>query len=171
MASDGEWLGAVLVLLGPLSPRATGLLAHSPVHDEFLWVDEVPSGARLLAHAGAGEPERGWLLRLPSGAPRSLLFDGAAALDPAGAPLALARQLVRTAWRLREPVTGGAIRDAAGQAMHDLRNGLNSVSMTTAVVAGAALPAELRGFVDDLQAASRRSLRALAELAEWSMPR
>lgn len=171
MASDGEWLGSVHVLLGPLSPLATGLLAHAPAHEEFLWVDALPSGARLLAHAGAHVPERGWLLRLPSGAPRSLLVDSAAALDPGGAPLALARQLARTAWRLREPAAGLPIRDETSQAMHDLRNGLNSVSMTTAVVAGAALPAELRGFVDDLQAASRRSLRALAELAEWSSPR
>jgi hypothetical protein len=172
MTNDEDWLRALLPLLAPVAPAALALLQHAPPHEEFGWTPAWPPDARPLAHAGPRVPQRGWLLHLPAAAPRALLLDADPGLDPVGAPLTLVRQLVRSAWRLREPGAATAIGDPARQAMHDLRNGLNSVSMTSAVVASAAgLPEPLRGFVDDLQGAARRSLRALAELSEWMPPR
>ena len=81
--------------------------------------------------------------------------------------LVLGFALCRLAWRLRErqPLPAGPLRIEMREAVHALRNGLNSVVMSSAVLNSGMLPADLRSFGDDLDAAVGRSLHSLRELS------
>lgn len=165
MASERDWLLALKPLLAPAMPASLALLVDAPSHDEWQWADRL-SAAHVVACTNARPPSRGWLLRLPSTRPCAVLLEAAGALRPGDPVLRAARALCRAAWRLREPLPLGPLRSDAQQAMHDLRNGLNSIVMTSAVLAAAPAPASLTAFVEDLQAAGRRSLRALEDLGD-----
>jgi hypothetical protein len=56
------------------------------------------------------------------------------------------------------------------EAIHALRNGLNSVVMSSAVLNSAMLPADLRGFGNDLDEAVGRSLQSLRHLSTLISP-
>jgi hypothetical protein len=165
----GPWLSALQVLLAPMEPRGLALLDGEFPGDDMNRIDALPGRSRIGASTEGFRPGPAWLVRLPCNersGQHALLIDGGDGLDPA-APLAvMARLLCRSAWRVRFP-PGNLLAscDESRQALHDLRNGLNSVVMSSAVIGGAALPENLKGIVHDLESAGRRSLRALTELS------
>ena len=163
------WLGALQLLLAPMEPRGLALLDGEFSGDDMNRVDSVPPLSRVAAATEGFHPGPAWLVRLPCNersGEHALLIDGGDQLEPTMPLVVMARLLCRAAWRVRFP-PGNALAsaDESRQALHDLRNGLNSVVMSSAVIGGAALPEHLRGFVHDLENAGRRSLRALTELS------
>lgn len=166
---DVAWLGALQLLLAPMTPRGLALLEGEFPGDDMDRVDAVPQASRVRVATAGFDGGSGWLVRLPCNersGQHALFIDGGEQLEPSLPVVVMSRLLCRAAWRVRYPpsnVMGSA--DESRQALHDLRNGLNSVVMSSAVICGAALPADLRGFVSDLESAGRRSLRALSELS------
>lgn len=163
---DRDWLDALQRLLAPLAPRALALVEGDFHGEEVSWCDALPPDARCLATNAEPPPAAGWLVPLPAtaGDGLALLIEGGAGLAPTEPPLVMARVLCRAAWRMRHPPGPMPATNELRQAVHDLRNGLNSVVMSSAVLGSASLPDNLRPFVLDLEQAGRRSLRALAEL-------
>lgn len=172
---DLPWLGAMQVLLAPMEPRGLALLDGEFSGDDISRVDSVPSHSRVASSTEGFRPGPAWLVRLPCNdrsGQHALLIDGADQLEPTTPLVVMVRLLCRAAWRVRFPPSNVmASGDESRQALHDLRNGLNSVVMTSAVIGGAALPEHLRGFVHDLENAGRRSLRALTELSSVMVSR
>lgn len=170
-STETAWLEAVHGLLQPLAPRGVALVGGDDLAPERSWLEEFPESGGNARHPATFDGRGpGWLLRLPGATEdrRGLLLalDAAAVDDEAGAILATAT--VRLAWRLRRHRYGqGATlaRSETDEAMHALRNGINSVLMVSAVFASAALPETLRPFAADLQNAGRRSQTSLSELA------
>ena len=172
---DRAWLGALQMLLAPLEPRGLALLDGEFPGDDMNRVDALPPDSRVAAATEGFRPGPGWLVRLPCNersGQRALLLDGGDHLEAAMPLVVMARLLCRAAWRVRYPPSNAmGAGDESRQALHDLRNGLNSVVMSSAVIGGAVLPEHLRGFVHDLENAGRRSLRALTELSSMIVPR
>lgn len=167
---EREWLLALQRLLAPLAPRHLTLLAGSFPGEEISWVTRHLPGARVLQATADSTPQSGWLVPLPAES-HALLVDGGVGLECSDPALVMARVLCRAAWRMRNPPSPLLVSNESRQALHDLRNGLNSVLMTSAVIGGAALPEGLGEFVSDLEQAGKRSLRALAELSAYIAPR
>jgi hypothetical protein len=179
MADDslGQWLGHVRGLLSALAPRGLAVVHGLSMEGDSMRIERLPEEARVQestpgfdARANTG----GWLVRLyvRDQAPPALLL----ALDDdmeEGAPLlVLAFALCRLGWRLRErqPLPAGPVRVEMREAIHALRNGLNSVVMSSAVINSPMLPAELRSFGDDLENAVGRSLHSLRHLSTLISP-
>jgi hypothetical protein len=167
---ERDWLVALQRLLAPLAPRHLTLLVGSFAGEEVSWITRLPAGTRVLQATADSTPHSGWLVPLPAEG-HALLVDGGAGLDACDPALVMARVLCRAAWRMRHPPPQVLVSNESRQALHDLRNGLNSVLMTSAVIGGAALPEGLGEFVSDLEQAGKRSLRALAELSAYIAPR
>ena len=172
---ERPWLAALQVLLAPMEPRGLALLDGEFSGDDMSRVEAVPSRCRIAASTEHFRPGPAWLVRLPCNersGQHALLLDGGDQLEATTPLVVMARLLCRAAWRVRFP-PGNLLAsgDESRQALHDLRNGLNSVVMSSAVIGGAALPEDLRGFVLDLENAGRRSLRALTELSSMMVPR
>lgn len=172
-----RWLQSLQQLLAPLAPKALVLLSSRESGVELGRVDDWPAGTEPVAQSAevVAAEAQGWLIRLPPGEaidhPSLLIVsDDARSIDDP--QVVLARVLCRAAWRFRCPPSSVlAAGDESRQAVHDLRNGLNSVLMSTAVIGSAKLPEEMRGFVQDLESAGKRSLRALTELSTLMVPR
>ena len=175
-AALGEWLIQVRALLATLSPRGLAVVQGLSMDTDAVRLDRLPDEARVLAATEGFDPRAasGWLVRLyvRDQAPPALLL----ALDEPfedGAPLlVLAFALCRLAWRLRErqPLPAGPVRVEMREAIHALRNGLNSVVMSSAVLNSALLPADLRSFGNDLDDAVGRSLQSLRHLSTLISP-
>jgi hypothetical protein len=164
---DAPWLDALRCLLHPLRPAGIALLEGEFEGEDMSWLEAPPARLRLRAASGA-VPQAGWLIKLPYagvGEHASLLVEGGRGLEGTATVLVMARLLARSAWRVRflPPEQHGGSSEYR-HAVHELRNGLNSVLMSSAVIAGARLPEDLQPFVQDLESAGRRSLRALTEL-------
>jgi len=170
------WLGQLQALLGALSPRSLAVVQGLSMDSDAARLDRLPAEARVLAATpgfDAGTAS-GWLVRLylRDHSPPALVLDLGEAFDDGDALLVLAFALCRLAWRLRErqPLPAGPVRTEMREAIHALRNGLNSVAMTSAVLNSAMLPADLRSFGDDLEHAVGRSLQSLRDLSTLITP-
>jgi hypothetical protein len=168
--SLGPWLGQVHGLLGALSPRGLAVIRGLPMEGDAGRIERVPGDARVLAATPGFDPARGgWLVRLyvRDQAPPALMLALDREFDEGDPLLVLGFALCRLAWRLRErqPLPAGPMRVEMREAIHALRNGLNSVVMSSAVINSPMLPPDLRSFGDDLDHAVGRSLQSLRDLS------
>jgi hypothetical protein len=164
------WLAEIGPLLAPLQPAGFALVDGFALSHKVLWVSRLPD--EVVAHVADFEPvegRSGWLFQLdPRAHDGEMLFiasdTGRASSDPV---LALAGTLVRCAWRLRQldPDAGDDRGDLA-EAIHALRNSLNSVLMSAAVITTCAdlLPERLQPIAREIEAAAERSVQRLHKL-------
>ncbi len=171
-----QWLGRLHGLLGALSPQGLALVDGLPLAAETEWTDRLDAATRVLAATPDFDPihARGWLVRLHvrEGPPIALLLALEQRIDESDPLLVIAFALCRLAWRLSErlPHPAGPARAETREAIHALRNGLNSVVMTSAVITGPQLSPDLRVFANDLENAVDRSVKALKQLAALTSP-
>ena len=172
MADDSlaQWLAQLHGLLGALSPRAIAVVQGVPMDGDAGRLQSLPGGARVVEATPGFEPVRGgWLVRLyvRDQTPPALVLDLSQEFDASDPLLVLGFALCRLAWRLRErqPLPAGPLRVEMREAIHALRNGLNSVVMSSAVINSPMLPPDLRSFGDDLDHAVGRSLQSLRDLS------
>jgi hypothetical protein len=175
-AALGEWLEVVRSLLSNLEPRGLAVVQGLSMDTDAVRLDRLPPEARVLAATMDFDPlqSSGWLVRLyvRDQAPPAMLLALEEDLEE-GAPLmVLGFALCRLAWRLRarQPLPPGPVRIEMREAIHALRNGLNSVVMSSAVLNSAMLPADLRSFGNDLDDAIGRSLQSLRHLSTLIAP-
>lgn len=170
------WLEHVVGLLGAMAPRGLAVVQGLSMDTDAVRLDRLPAQAQVLAATSGfdAHASTGWLLRLyvRDQAPPALLLDFDENLEDGAPLLTLAFGLCRLAWRLRErqPLPASPVRVELREAIHALRNGLNSVVMSSAVLNSAMLPNELRGFGNDLDAAVGRSLQSLRHLSTLISP-
>lgn len=165
------WLADIGPLLAPLQPTGLALVDGFALSHKVLWVSRLPE--EVVARAADFEPvvgRSGWLFQLdPRLQDGDLLFVASdtsrASSDPV---LAIAATLVRCAWRLRQvDASGGSDeRGEVAEAVHALRNSLNSVLMSAAVITTCAdlLPERLQPIAREIEAAAERSVQRLHRL-------
>jgi hypothetical protein len=163
-----QWLQPLAAQLAPLKPKCLAVVAGLALPLRVQWAERLPAEAELLEPAGPALHERsGWLFQLPGAQAeaRSLFVASDNETAVGQAQLEAAVALVRAAWRL---AGGGADDDAAeiGEAIHALRNSLNSVLMSAAVVTTCAdmLPERLQPIAREIEAAAARSVDRLHRL-------
>jgi hypothetical protein len=163
------WLQPLARLLKPLGADRLALVAGLVVPLRAQWVERLTGEAQLADPDDADLVGRsGWLFQLPGDSVEpQLLF--AAARDEAAVSAALldaAVALVRASWRLQ--LGAGDEEGAAetGEAIHALRNSLNSVLMSAAVITTCAdlLPERLQPIAREIEAAAERSVQRLHRL-------
>lgn len=115
-----------------------------------------PDAAADQAEATA---QAGWLLRLD--ADHALHLTGGAA-DPAQLQAVLA--LCRAAWALAPGHRCTAASETVSEALYDLRNGLDTIVMSTALLAQSGLLPTARLTLREVEAGLQRSLAALERL-------
>lgn len=175
-AALGQWLEQVRGLLVSLSPRGLAVVQGVSMNTDAARIDRLPAESRVLAATEGFDPQaaRGWLVRLyvRDQAPPAMLLALEDEFEEGAPLLVLGFALCRLAWRLRErqPLPAGPIRVEMREAIHALRNGLNSVVMSSAVLNSAMLPADLRSFGNDLDDAVGRSLQSLRHLSTLISP-
>lgn len=175
-AALDAWLGHVRGLLASISPRGLAVLRGVPMASDSARCERLPAEAVVVATTPGFDPHAGsgWLVRLylREQSPPALLVCFDEPLEDGAPLLVLAFALVRLAWRLRErqPLPAGAPRVEMREAIHSLRNGLNSVVMSSAVINSAMLPPDLRSFGSDLDDAVARSLQSLRHLSTLISP-
>lgn len=169
-ASLGAWLAQVQGVLGALSPRALAVVRGVAMETDAGRIGRLPDDATLVDATPGFDPQAGgWLVRLyvRDQAPPAMLLVLDRDFDEGDPLLVLGFALCRLAWRLRErqPLPAGPLRVEMREAIHALRNGLNSVVMSSAVINSPMLPPGLRSFGDDLDNAVGRSLQSLRDLS------
>lgn len=175
-ASLERWLGQLGGLLGSLGPRGMAVVQGVAMDGDAARIDRLPDTAKVVATTPGFDPLAGpgWLVRLyvRDQAPPALLLSLADEHEEGAPLLVLGFALCRLAWRLRErqPLPAGPVRVEMREAIHALRNGLNSVVMSSAVINSPMLPADLRSFGDDLDNAVGRSLESLRHLSTLISP-
>ena len=166
-----QWLEQLRGLLASLSPLGLAVMRGVPMERDAARLEGLPPGAQVLAATPGFDATQGhaWVLRLyvRDQSPPAMVVLLERDLDDAEPLLVLGFALCRLAWRLREsqPLPAGPLRVEMREAVHALRNGLNSVVMSSAVLNSGMLPPDLRSFGDDLDAAVGRSLQSLRELS------
>lgn len=174
--SQGQWLGHVHGLLSSLSPRGLAVVQGIAMESDALRIDRLPDDARLVEATPGFDPRGagGWLVRLyvRDQAPPALLLALDQDLDEGSPLLVLGFALCRLGWRLRErqPLPAGPVRVELRETIHALRNGLNSVVMSSAVLNSPLLSPQLRSFGADLDNAVGRSLQSLRQLSMLISP-
>jgi hypothetical protein len=175
-AALGPWLELMRELLAALAPRGLAVVQGLSMDADAAHIDRLPAEARVVAATAGFDPRStsGWLVRLyvRDQAPPALLLALEDDLEDGAPLLVLGFALCRLAWRLRErqPLPAGPLRVEMREAIHALRNGLNSVVMSSAVLNSAMLPADLRSFGNDLDDAVGRSLQSLRHLSTLISP-
>lgn len=175
-AALGPWLEHVAALLGPMRLRGLAVVQGVPMQADAVRLDGLPADARVIAATPGFQASEagGWLLRLyvRDQAPPALAMSFDEEHEDGAPLLTLAFGLCRLAWRLRErqPLPASPVRVELREAIHALRNGLNSVVMSSAVLNSALLPDSLRSFADDLDDAVGRSLQSLRHLSTLISP-
>jgi hypothetical protein len=176
-ASLGPWLGHVRGLLSALAPRGLAVVHGVSMDSDAMRIGRLPEEARVQESTAGFDPRAnagGWLVRLyvRDQSPPALLLAIEEDLDENSPLLVMGFALCRLGWRLRErqPLPAGPVRVEMREAIHALRNGLNSVAMTSAVLNSPMLPADLRSFGDDLDKAVGRSLQSLRDLSTLISP-
>ena len=169
-AALGQWLGQVQGLLGGLSPRALAVVRGVTMEADAGRLERLPDGATVVEATPGFDPQAGgWLVRLyvRDQAPPAMVLALDKPFEEGDPLLVLGFALCRLAWRLRErqPLPAGPLRVEMREAIHALRNGLNSVVMSSAVINSPMLPPDLRSFGDDLDHAVGRSLQSLRDLS------
>ena len=163
------WLEQLAGLLRPLRPEGLSLVGGLVLPLKLQWVDQLPADVQLLVPAD-GPPPRGsgWLVQLEADESDPLLLFIAARSPPESeATLRQVATLVRSAWRLQRGGGGeDGQPDELGEAVHALRNSLNSVLMSAAVVTTCAdlLPERLQPIAREIEAAAARSVQRLHRL-------
>ena len=183
-SSLGEWLRCLGSWLAvPLQCHALRLVWVPQVLERPQWVDTLEAlDASTIDSGNGGEAgEGGWLLPLDAGESGVLcLFCASHASDPERAGAAASGVLERAAlaasasWALARPCAREdqeiALVDKGGvrQAIHDFRNGLNSLLMNAATLTYRAdtLPEPLRRFATQLQRDGERCSNALDDLEQ-----
>jgi hypothetical protein len=168
MSADTIWLESLQPLLQAIAPVHLILVRGVNPEREVQWLDALPVKAHIVATCTqAATPQHGWLLRLAAQRHQTCaLYIGVARREPSCLPqLLLAAALCRTAWKLRhwpelEPPDP---RDENRDAMHALRNALNAMVMTAAVLQES--PALSMPLQQQLQLATQQSLDALDRIA------
>jgi signal transduction histidine kinase len=169
--ADRAWLADLGALLAPLQPAGLALVDGFALSQKFLWVSRLPAEVvpRVSELDALGE-RSGWRFQLDPRQPEAALLFVASATGRGGEdPLpAAAATLVRCAWRLRQAEGGGACDDRSdlAEAIHALRNSLNSVLMSAAVITTCAdlLPERLQPIAREIEAAAERSVQRLHRL-------
>jgi signal transduction histidine kinase len=182
----GRWIGA------PLHCHALRLVWVPHALAAPRWVDALEAldastldsgegeGERAAAtDNGAGESDGGWLLPLDQGDSGVLCLFCASRADPAqrdaaNGQLERAALAARSTWALARPCASEqseiALVDRRGirQAIHEFRNGLNSLLMNAATLTyrSDTLPEPLRRFATQMQRDGERCSAALDELEQ-----
>jgi hypothetical protein len=167
-AGLGNWLGQLALMLAPLRPERLFVVGGLVLPLKLQWVDRLPADVQALWPV---EPspvgQSGWLIQLESDESDPLLLFVAtrARAECADSGLKVVATLVRSAWRLRQGLDDDAPDDMS-EAIHALRNSLNSVLMSAAVVTTCAdlLPERLQPIAREIEAAAARSVQRLHRL-------
>lgn len=175
-AALSQWLETVRALLASMSPRGLAVVQGLSMDSDAARLDRLPAEATVLAATEGFDPRAasGWLVRLyvRDQAPPAMVLSFDEEFEDGAPLLTLGFGLCRLAWRLRErqPLPAGPVRAEMREAIHALRNGLNSVVMSSAVLNSSLLPPDLRSFGDDLDDAVGRSLQSLRHLSTLISP-
>ncbi len=168
-AAVETWLQSLLGLLAPLGPTALVLRASERERTSIEWIEVLSDPQEdVRAQVPADfRPNDGWLIPLGSrdGVFFSLLLCTEVPLMGNAAGLVLVGAVCKSGFGLLWPRHDWLPRDGTSECLHDLRNGLNTVMMSAAILGGPKLPAELRVFATDLENGAQRSVRALSELS------
>lgn len=165
-----EWLENLRALLQPLRVGSLALLGNTVLEREPIWTAQLPSEAIVLLASDGFDPAQapGWLfpLRAPDRPPQILHLGSKEQRHDAEPAMVLGIALCRLAWRLQQPspLPQSPRTPQLRDAVHSLRNGLNSVLMNAAVLGTATLPAAMQPIRDELGSAAQRSLQSLHEL-------
>ncbi len=171
------WLAALQVLLEPLRPQRLALVHGLVLPPRLQWVDQLTDDALAI------EPDddalrhcSGWVFPLdPRSSEPTHLFVATDSDQSRPDPLMQAATgLCRAAWRLRqgEHALGDDDARALGESIHGLRNGLNSVLMSAAVITTCAdlLPERLQPIAREIESAAQRSVERLHRLTALIEP-
>jgi hypothetical protein len=161
-----DWLQPLELLLAPLRPERLAVVGGGGMQLKVQWTSRLPDDAVLIEPRDACLIGRsGWLFQLPSeGTEPQLLFLVTDHEDAASeAMLESATGLVRCAWRLRRGAGEDSEAAELAEAIHALRNSLNSVLMSAAVITTCAdlLPERLQPIAREIEAAAARSVQRL----------
>ena len=172
-----DWLPALQGLLAPLEPRRLVLLRGLVMPSRLQWIDRMPDDVVVEADGGTLQADdSGWLFPLEKRGAQPLLLFMVTDRAEAAPDLLMnaAATLCRCAWRLRQGEHGDGDDDARalGEAIHGLRNGLNSVLMSAAVITTCAdlLPERLQPIAREIEAAAHRSVDRLHKLTALIEP-
>jgi hypothetical protein len=166
---SGEWLQNLRGLLQPLHPVSLALLGQVPLQRDPSWTPRLPAETVADLATDGFDPAHasGWLIRLgtPDGPPQ-VLHLGTKQREAAEPAVILGIALCRLAWRLhcasawRPSSPEPQLRDA----VHTLRNAMNSMLMNASVLGTVPLPDALQPIRVELGNAAERSLKSLHEL-------
>jgi hypothetical protein len=164
-----DWLQPLGSLLAPLRPTRLAVVGGLVMPLKVQWTDRLPSEAVLVDGGDASLiGSSGWLFKLPSENIEPQLLFVATEHESAGTEplLDAATTLVRASWLLRCGVDGAGHAAEVAEAIHALRNSLNSVLMSAAVVTTCAdlLPERLQPIAREIEAAAARSVQRLHRL-------
>jgi hypothetical protein len=163
-----RWLDQLAGLLGPLQAGRLVLVGGLVLPMRMQWVDRLPADVQPVVPADAAiEAASGWLIQLEADeSDPLLLFVAAAEPGVDECSLRQAAALVRAAWRLQFGAAAGDGPDELAEAIHALRNSLNSVLMSAAVVSTCAdlLPERLQPIAREIEGAAARSVQRLHRL-------
>jgi hypothetical protein len=168
-AGLAQWLGQLGVLLAPLRPDRLVVVGGLVLPMKLQWVDRLPGDVQPLQPV---EPspvgQSGWLIQLEADEsdPLLLFVAARARVETSDTALKVVATLVRSAWRLRQGLDDEDAPDDLSEAIHALRNSLNSVLMSAAVVTTCAdlLPERLQPIAREIEAAAARSVQRLHRL-------
>lgn len=157
------WLDALATLLSPRGCASVAWIGTDATTPGDGWHQALPAQACVRVAGRGFDDGRGLLLRVGDADALYLRFDPGSNTD-ASATSAV-RTLALAAWELHapEPVAG---TDPLRLDMHALRNALNSIGMSGAVLSSRALPDELRPFAQDLANAVSNGVAILERLSQ-----
>jgi hypothetical protein len=168
-AALADWLAQLRALLAPLQPERLVVVGGLVLPLKLQWVERLPADVHPLV---PGEPspvgQSGWLIQLEAdeSAPLLLFVGARERAEASETALRGVATLVRSAWRLRQGFDDESGPDDVSEAVHALRNSLNSVLMSAAVVTTCAdlLPERLQPIAREIEAAAARSVQRLHRL-------
>jgi hypothetical protein len=168
-AGLAQWLAQVGALLAPLRPDRLVVVGGLVLPLKLQWVDRLPASVQpLLPVEPSPVGQSGWLIQLESDEsdPVLLFVVSRARVEASEGSLKVVATLVRSAWRLRQGLDDEDAPDDISEAIHALRNSLNSVLMSAAVVTTCAdlLPERLQPIAREIEAAAARSVQRLHRL-------
>jgi len=172
-----DWLLALQGMLAPLEPQRLVLLRGLVLPPRLQWIERMPDDVVVEPDGGRlQDGDSGWLFPLEKQGNQPLLLFLVTDRAEAAPDVLMnaAATLCRCAWRLRQGEHGSGDDEvrALGEAIHGLRNGLNSVLMSAAVITTCAdlLPERLQPIAREIEAAAHRSVDRLHKLTALIEP-
>ncbi len=165
------WLNDLHGVLGPVAPTALVIISDVLVEHSVSRCPEGLMGLPSVASSpnGADTQGDGLLIRLQAVDERPYaLFLATDRLDKiTECDCRQVAMLCRLAWQLAnaEGIGDVAVDEELDHAIHALRNGLNTVAMSAAVLRSSAMPEPLAQISGDLEAAAQRSIESLRLVA------